>query len=38
VAEDGDVLQVTDGIKALSATFCGFGWPLRVRTATRLAP
>jgi hypothetical protein len=38
VAEDGDVLQVTGEIKALAATFCGFGWPLRVHAATRLAP
>jgi hypothetical protein len=38
VAEDGDVVEVAGEIKAISATFCGFGWPIRVREATRLAP
>ena len=38
LAEDGDVLEVTGEIKAISATFCGFGWPIKVRSATRLAP
>lgn len=38
VAEDGDVLEVTGVIKAISATFCGFGWPLTVKTATSLSP
>lgn len=38
VAEDGDVLEVTGEIKAISATVCGFGWPIKVRAASRLAP
>lgn len=38
VAADGDVLEVTGEIKAISATFCGFGWPINLRAATRLAP
>jgi hypothetical protein len=35
VAEDGDTLLVTGEIKALSATFCGFGWPMWVHEAHR---
>ena len=35
VAEAGDVLVATGEIAAISATFCGFGWPVRVSEARR---
>jgi hypothetical protein len=37
VARDGDVLEVTGEINAFEGSRCGFGWPLRVREAHRVA-
>ena len=31
VARDGDSIQVTGVIRAVEATYCGFGWPVTVR-------
>ena len=37
VARDGDVLEATGEIRASEATYCGFGWPMTVREADRVA-
>ena len=37
VAHDGDVLEVAGEIRALEATYCGFGWPIDVGAATHVA-
>lgn len=36
VARDGDTLAVTGLIRAIEATYCGFGWPVTVRQASRV--
>jgi hypothetical protein len=36
VARDGDALEVTGEIRAIAATFCGFGWPISVQKAVRV--
>ena len=36
VARDGNVLELAGQIRAIEATYCGFGWPVTVRQATRL--
>lgn len=38
VARDGDVLEVSGVIRAIEATYCGFGWPITVREARRVGP
>ena len=35
VATDGDVLEVAGEIRAIEATYCGFGWPVTVGEARR---
>jgi hypothetical protein len=36
VAHDADVLEVTGEIRAVEATYCGFGWPITLREAHRV--